>query len=236
MATLFKQTAEPKASRVRVWQAVEKIVKAGRRPTVQGVREVLGGGSPNSVTAYINEWYQELGSRLASAEPSVPGVPPQAISLLAELWRVASSNRGGAAGGAGESSETLIDLERTALVAEIKALEAMNKEFDKRRLHADRALSEARALLLRSEAAREAEGLRATSLEQELAQVKLELEVGRVREQLTRASPRHSHTRGKRKGRRGSTARATPKKTRGRGSPKGGRAGTRTRRKKHRSR
>src|SRR5690348_12706145 len=86
---------EPRASRIRVWQAVEQIVQSGRRPTVEGVRERLGGGSPNSVTAYINEWYQELGSRLSTADAPALGMPREALTLLTELWRVAATTRAG---------------------------------------------------------------------------------------------------------------------------------------------
>jgi hypothetical protein len=59
---------EPKASRARVWQMCDRILQSGGRPIVEGVRELLGGGSPNAVTADINDWYRDRGSRLAGAE------------------------------------------------------------------------------------------------------------------------------------------------------------------------
>jgi hypothetical protein len=174
---------EPKASRIRVWQAVEQIVQSGRRPTVEGVRERLGGGSPNSVTAYINEWYQELGSRLTSADAPALGLPREALTLLTELWRVAAAPRVNAES-SGAAAE-LRDAERGALVAEVKALEALNKELARHRASAEKALAETRAMLVRAEAARDDEQSRASMLDQELAQLRLELEITRVRETLS---------------------------------------------------
>ena len=61
----LESAQEPKASRVRVYQAADRILQSGRRPTVEGVREILHGRPRNSVTAYINDWYGKLGGRLA---------------------------------------------------------------------------------------------------------------------------------------------------------------------------
>ena len=184
---------EPKASRIRVWQAVERIVAAGRRPTVEGVRELLGGGSPNSVTAYINEWYQELGHRLEGSESPIPGLPREVVSLLAEIWRVAAGPKAGSAAVATVASE-LRDAEHSALVAETNALETLNKELQKHRLNAERSLADTRALLVRREAALEREQAQTALLEQALAQVRLDLEILRERQRLTparlKAAPR----------------------------------------------
>jgi hypothetical protein len=176
------RTREPKASRIRVWQAVEQIVQSGRRPTVEGVRERLGGGSPNSVTAYINEWYQELGSRLSTADAPALGLPREALTLLSELWRVAAAVRTTpeASGAVAE----LRDAERDALIAEVKALDALNKELVRHRASAEKSLAETRAMLVRAEASRDDEQSRASMLDQEIAQLRLEIEIARVRETL----------------------------------------------------
>jgi hypothetical protein len=174
---------EPKASRVRVWQAVERIVQSGRRPTVEGVRELLGGGSPNSVTAYINEWYEELGDRLAAADTPMPGLPREAVSLLAELWRVASGSRAGA-GEPSTAADELRDAERAALVAETRALDTLNRELQKHRASAEKSLAEARALLARREAALDEERANAAAADQALMQTRLALEVALERQRL----------------------------------------------------
>lgn len=167
---------------MRVWQAAERILTSGRRPTVSGVREVLGGGSPNSVSAYLDDWYRELGSRLSAAETPVPGIPADAIALLAELWRVASR----APAAHDEASDRLKEAERTALEADRKSLDLLNQELKRQRAMAEKAAVDARALLNRREAALEEERSRALQLEQALAGTRLELEIALERIRLMR--------------------------------------------------
>ncbi len=183
---LPESAREPKASRVRVWQACDRVLRSGRRPTVEGIREVLGGGSPNSVTAYINEWYRELGSRLAAAETPLAGFPPEAVSLMTELWRLAGADQGNTRDqdAAEDSAMRMLVAERDALEAESKALQTLNQELQRHRSTAEKCLAEARALLSRREAALEEERSRAASLEQALVQARMELEVQLERQRL----------------------------------------------------
>jgi len=178
---------EPKASRVRVWQACDRVLRSGRRPTVEGVREILGGGSPNSVTAYINDWYGDLGSRLATSETPLAGFPPDAVSLLTELWRLAATDQAQArdSDAADDTATRMLAAERDALEAEAKALQTLNQELQRHRSTAEKSLAEARALLSRREAALEEERSRAASLEQALVQARMELEVLLERRRLT---------------------------------------------------
>jgi hypothetical protein len=180
---------EPKASRVRVWQACDRVLRSGRRPTVEGIREILGGGSPNSVTAYIQEWYRELGSRLAAAEAPLAGFPPEAVSLMTELWRLAATDQVNAGGtdAANDTAARMLAAERDALEAEAKALQTLNQELQRHRSTAEKSLAEARALLSRREAALEEERSRAASLEQALVQARMELEVQLERQRLAPA-------------------------------------------------
>jgi hypothetical protein len=135
------------------------VLRSGRRPTVEGIREILGGGSPNSVTAYIQEWYQELGSRLAVAETPLAGFPPEAVSLMTELWRLAAAERGSRPDKASsdDTATRMLSAERDSLEAEAKALQTLNQELQRHRSTAEKSLAEARALLSRREAALEDE-------------------------------------------------------------------------------
>jgi len=179
--------SEPKASRVRVWQACDRVLRSGRRPTVEGIREILGGGSPNSVTAYIQEWYRELGSRLAVVETPLAGFPPEAVSLMTELWRLAATDQAKTSDSdaADDAATRMLAAERAALEAEAKALQTLNQELQRHRGTAEKSLAEARALLSRREAALEEERSRAASLEQALVQAHMELEVLMERRRLT---------------------------------------------------
>jgi hypothetical protein len=187
---------EPKASRARVWQAADRILRSGRRPTVEGVRELLGGGSPNSVTSYINDWYQELGTRLESAETPLAGLPADAVSLLTELWRLANAVRGDVSRGTeDDASARLWEAERGSLEAQSKALETLNQELQRHRASAEKSLAETRALLARREAALDEERSRTASLDQALAQVRLDLEVALERQRIAPAQSRLKPTR-----------------------------------------
>jgi hypothetical protein len=184
---------EPKASRVRVWQAADRILRSGRRPTVEGVRELLGGGSPNSVTSYLNDWYRELGTRLEAAEAPLAGLPAAAVTLLTELWRLANAARGDVSRDAeDDASAHLWEAERGSLEAQAKALETLNHEMQRHRASAERSLAETRALLARREAALDEERSRAAALEQALAQSRLELEVALERQRLAPLQARTS--------------------------------------------
>lgn len=205
MAERGESAREAKASRVRVWQAADRVLKSGRRPTVEGIREVLGGGSPNSVTQYLNDWYRELGGRLAAAETPLAAFPSEAVSLMSELWRIAGTDqrdsaRAGA-GGAARASEA----ERDSLKAEAKALQILNQEMQRHRASVEKALAETRALLLRREAALEEERTDAAAREQVLAQTRMELEIALERLRLGAGRARHEPT-------RRSTARPQPRR------------------------
>jgi hypothetical protein len=181
---------QPKASRTRVWQAADRILRSGRRPTVAGVRELLSGGSPNSVTSYLDDWYRELGGRLVAAEAPLSGLPPPAVSLLMELWRLAakSDHPSGDRATAEDASAQLRKAENLSLVAQAKALEALNAELQRHRASAERSLAETRALLARREAALEEERTRLATLELVLAKTRLDLEIALERRRLSVAS------------------------------------------------
>ena len=151
---------------------------------MEGVRELLGGGSPNSVTAYINEWYEELGSRLIERESQISGLPGEAMSILVELWRLATRSAASVPSADRSTADAVGDAERAALVAEAQALGALNKELQQHRTTAERTLAEARALLARREAALDEARLTIADLEQSLAHARFELEVSAERLRL----------------------------------------------------
>jgi hypothetical protein len=208
MASSTTPRTEPKASRVRVWQAADRILRSGRRPTVEGVRELLGGGSPNSVTAYLNDWYRELGGRLAAAETPLGGFPAEAVSMMTELWRLAAADQSGARGrgGGDDTAAKVNEAERAALRAEVLALQTLNQELQRHRSSAEKSLTETRALLIRREAALEEERAQAASREQTLAQIRMELEVVLERQRLGSGAPRTA----KRRPRSARAAKARP--------------------------
>jgi len=173
-----------KAGRVQVSRAADRILRAGRRPTVEAIRAELGGGSPNAVVAYLNEWYSELGERLAAVEQPLAAVPAEASALLQALWRLAAKSRGVGPvgeGAAGPSGLLMLEAERDAFRAQVGALGTLNQELQRHRGSAERSLAEARALLSRREALLEDERAIRAQIEHDMARVRMELEVLRER-------------------------------------------------------
>jgi len=180
---------EPQASCARVWQACDRVLRSGRRPAVEGIGEIPGGGSPNSVTVYIQEWYRELGSRLAAAETPLAGFRSEAVSRMTELWRLAASGQTRTAEtyASSDTASRMLAAEGDALEAEAKALQALKQEPQRHRSTAEASFAEARALLSRREAALEAERSRAASLEQALVQARRDAEMLFERQRLAPA-------------------------------------------------
>src|SRR3546814_4557706 len=54
-----------------VHSAADAIVDAGERPTVERIRAHLGTGSPNTVTRWLETWWQGLGQRLQAQQASL---------------------------------------------------------------------------------------------------------------------------------------------------------------------
>ena len=171
----------PKASRSKVWEAADAILLGtGERPTVEAIRQRLGGGSPNSVTAYLNEWYRELAERLSAADAPIEGVPIAALALLRDLWRVAREGQG-AGKAAVHDVDGLGEAELGALKAQVKALETLNQELRRHRATTEKALIEAKALLSHRETTASEDRERLVELEAALMSATLELEVLRTR-------------------------------------------------------
>jgi Plasmid replication region DNA-binding N-term len=179
----------PKASRAKVWEAADAILlETGERPTVEAIRQRLGGGSPNSVTAYLNEWYRELAERLSAAEAPIEGVPVAALALLRDLWRVAREGQG-ASSGAVQDVDALAVAELEALKAQVKALETLNLELRRHRATTEKALVEAKALLTHREASAAEDRERLVELEATLTAVGLEVELLRDRKRRAARAP-----------------------------------------------
>lgn len=78
-------------SELDVHHAADDIVALGERPTVERIRAHLGTGSPNTVTRWLETWWQTLGGRLRqrATEAAQPSVPEQVASLSQRLWQAA---------------------------------------------------------------------------------------------------------------------------------------------------
>ena len=74
-----------------VHTAADEIVAAGDRPTVERIRAHLGTGSPNTVTRWLETWWQRLGVRLEAQHRriGIPDAPEAVMALAGEWWALA---------------------------------------------------------------------------------------------------------------------------------------------------
>ncbi|MBD9467769.1 DNA-binding protein [Pseudoxanthomonas sp. PXM01] len=74
-------------SETDVHQAADALVAQGERPTIERIRAHLGTGSPNTVTRWLETWWQRLDERLrAGASGLAAGNPPADVAALAQQW------------------------------------------------------------------------------------------------------------------------------------------------------
>lgn len=74
-----------------VHSAADAILQTGERPTVERIRAHLGTGSPNTVTRWLETWWQALGLRVArhTTAIAIPAAPDAVGQLAQQLWEQA---------------------------------------------------------------------------------------------------------------------------------------------------
>jgi chromosome segregation ATPase len=66
-------------------RAAKKLLKEGTRPSVEKIRQELGGrGSPNSLMVLLDRFYEDLGKRLNEED-----APDSVVALAREMWGTA---------------------------------------------------------------------------------------------------------------------------------------------------
>ncbi len=98
-------------TRARVRSAADALLVEGIRPTVANVRARIGRGSATTINDALQDWWVELGERLAS--PDRYALPRPVMALAEQLWQAA---RGEADG--------LLEAQRQQAQAEIEEAQA----------------------------------------------------------------------------------------------------------------
>lgn len=153
--------------------AADALVDAGERPTVERIRAHLGTGSPNTVTRWLETWWQGLGARLKAHthRKDMPDVPEAVAALAGQWWGMALEYA------RIEASQ--------ALAADQAALQAAQDELRQAR---ESFLIEANALSQRVDAAQHAEQLaQAQAVELQRLVVQLQAQVTQTTQQHTSA-------------------------------------------------
>jgi chromosome segregation ATPase len=74
-----------------VERAATALLKSGKRPTIEGVREALGGGAPDTITSALTRYWKDLGDRIEGDPASLSRLPAEVADIAERLWRRALS-------------------------------------------------------------------------------------------------------------------------------------------------
>ena len=73
---------------IEVFQAADRVLARGERPTVERVRTELGRGSPARVGQLLEQWWDRLAKRLAG-ETRLPDLPAEVAAAFKTAWAMA---------------------------------------------------------------------------------------------------------------------------------------------------
>lgn len=104
-----------------VAEAADTLLVAGERPSPDRVRALIGTGSHDAITGFLDVWWEDLGRRIIapSADPWTP--PPEVQQIAATLWIRATAH-------ARAMLVTSHEEERERLLGTIAQLEAMLRD------------------------------------------------------------------------------------------------------------
>ncbi len=118
--------------------AIDALVAAGERPTIERVRLKLGTGSPNTLTRMLDTWWAQLHERLTrqQARLAVPEAPDDVALAATRLWQLALEH-------ASAQAEQGTAAQREALARDQVALEAAQVTWEQRLTAASAAVTDA---------------------------------------------------------------------------------------------
>jgi predicted RNase H-like nuclease (RuvC/YqgF family) len=71
--------------RSQIYEIADQLLREGIKPTQQNVRERLGSGSLTTINRALNEWWEQLGSRL-EAQTQGFDLPDPVVKQVNRLW------------------------------------------------------------------------------------------------------------------------------------------------------
>ena len=71
----------------QIERAATDILKTGVRPTLEGVRTAVGGGSPRTILDGLNRYWRDLGNQVAGSPDTLRRLPAAVADLAEGLWQ-----------------------------------------------------------------------------------------------------------------------------------------------------
>ena len=136
-----------------VCAAADTLIAQGLKPTIERVRRHLGGGSPNTVSHMLDEWFARLPQRLvgvAAPESRAPvdGPPLAVVQAAEQFWAIAGREAEQAQVQATEAVRRALELERAAVAEKETDLQQREAAFEQSRAKLDEALAAAKQALV----------------------------------------------------------------------------------------
>lgn len=165
-----------------VERAAIAILKSERRPTVETIRETLGGGSPDTIGTALRRFWRDLGVRIEGDPAALTRMPAEIAELADGMWQRALKLSSEAA--THDDNAARERLRQLELENDIKqrSFDLREKEIDTQARERERALADARDHLLslskalsRDQATNQAQEQRIADLETEVAQYRQQI-------------------------------------------------------------
>jgi hypothetical protein len=165
-----------------VERAAIAILKSERRPTVETIREALGGGSPDTIGDALRRFWRDLGARIDGDPAALSRMPAEIADIADGMWQRALKLAGEAA--VLDDNAARERLRQLEVENEIKqrSFDLREREIDAQARERERALADARDHLLSLSKALARE--QATNQAQERRIADLETEVAQYRQQI----------------------------------------------------
>ncbi|MDN8615650.1 DNA-binding protein [Variovorax ginsengisoli] len=135
-----------------VVEAADALLGRGLKPTIERVRQHLGGGSPNTISPMLDVWFERLSARVAGVTvPTEDDLPPD----LRNAWNHAKHEARTLANEALLTESTALEQGRTQLSADQAEMARREEQWVATNAAIEKALTETRAAseALRSELA-----------------------------------------------------------------------------------
>jgi chromosome segregation ATPase len=140
-----------------VTRAADALIAQGLKPTIERVRRELGGGSPNTVSALLDEWFAGLAQRLIGlqAPDTQPGegtAPVSVVQAAQQFWDVARREADQAQAQKSEAERQEIKLANEALAKRESELREWDATLERTRAKIDESLASTKQAMASMEA------------------------------------------------------------------------------------
>jgi septal ring factor EnvC (AmiA/AmiB activator) len=114
----------------QIERAATDILKTGVRPTLEGLRKTLGGGSPRTLLDGLNRYWRDLGNQVAGSPDTLRRLPAAVADLAEGVWQRALSLAVDAAQATSSESEEQLSRLKSQLELRQHTLSQREVELD----------------------------------------------------------------------------------------------------------